>query len=101
MPDSRRKIKILCLHVFLVLPLLFGIYYFTLAPGEWQGVDETVVEKVAREHGRVAGRPLMDPGQGDLPLFLFLIAGAVGGFAAGYYWRTLTERKRGAEIKDP
>jgi len=31
--------------------------------------------------------------QGDLPLFLFLVAGVVGGFAAGYYWKTLMVEK--------
>ena len=65
---------------------------------KWPGVDEAVVEKVAREHGREAKPPLIDPGQGDLLLFLFLAAGAVGGFAAGFYWRKLTEnntRKKG------
>lgn len=93
MPERKRKLKILCLHVFLVLPLLFGIYYLTLAPGEWKGVDEAVVEKVAGEYGRKPGAPVIDPGDGDLLLFVFLLAGAVGGFAAGYYWRMLTERK--------
>jgi hypothetical protein len=31
--------------------------------------------------------------QGDLPLFIFLVAGAAGGFAAGYYWRMLSAEK--------
>ncbi len=62
-------------------------------PGEkWQGVDESVVEKVAREHGREVARPLIDTDQGDMLLFVFLAAGAVGGFAAGYSWRMLMER---------
>lgn len=93
MPEKKRSVKILCLHVFLILPLLFGIYYLTLAPKEWKGVDEAVVEKVASEHGREARGPLIDPGRGDLLLFVFLLAGVGAGFAAGYYWRTLTDRK--------
>jgi|SRR5271169_2466038 len=68
---------------------------FCLSPGicaeKWQGVDESVVEKYAKEHGREAAKPLINIDQGDLPLFLFLLAGTVGGFAAGYYWRKLTE----------
>lgn len=63
-------------------------------PGKWAGVDETVVEKYAREHGREPKPPVINTERGDLPLFLFLVSGAVGGFAAGYYWRMLTEKKR-------
>lgn len=59
---------------------------------KWPGVDETVVEKIASEHGRQARRPLINTEQGDLLLFMFLLAGAIGGFAAGYYWRMLTEK---------
>nr|WP_236021600.1 cobalt ABC transporter permease [Geomesophilobacter sediminis] len=61
--------------------------------GKWSGVDEAVVEKIAKEHGREAHAPLLDPGNGDLLLFAFLLAGAAGGFAAGYYWRTLFKGK--------
>ena len=56
---------------------------------KWTGVDEAVIEKVAKEHGREASAPLINMEHGDLPLFLFLIAGALGGFAAGYYWKSL------------
>ena len=34
------------------------------------------------------------PVEGDLQLFLFLLAGTVGGFVAGYYWRVLLEGKQ-------
>jgi cobalt/nickel transport protein len=59
----------------------------------WPGVDESVVEKFAREHGREARKPLINTDQGDLLLFAFLLAGTAGGFAAGYYWRMLLEGK--------
>jgi cobalt/nickel transport system permease protein len=62
---------------------------------KWAGVDEAVIEKVAKEHGREASEPLINMKQGDLSLFLFLVAGALGGFAAGYYWRILVVEKRG------
>ena len=62
--------------------------------GKWPGVDEAVVEKLAREHGRPPREPLINTDQGDLLLFLFLLAGTVGGFAAGYYWRVLSEGRR-------
>ena len=60
---------------------------------KWPGVDKAVVEKVANEHGREARSPLINTDQGDLLLFVFLIAGAISGFAAGYYWRALMVEK--------
>jgi len=60
---------------------------------KWSGVDESVVEKYAKEHGREARSPLINTDQGDLLLFVFLLAGAVGGFVAGYYWRTLLDQR--------
>ncbi len=62
--------------------------------GKWVGVDEAVIEKIAGEHGREAKEPLIGDDQGDILLFLFLLAGAVGGFVAGYYWRVLITEKR-------
>ncbi len=57
--------------------------------GKWGGVDEAVVEKYAKEHGREVKEPFINTDQGDLLLFVFLLAGTIGGFAAGYYWRVL------------
>ena len=79
-----------------VLFLLFAIHFslFTavvLAEEKWQGVDESVVKKIAKEHGREAKEPLINTDQGDLLLFVFLVAGTIGGFIAGYSWRKLTE----------
>ncbi len=65
----------------------------TVAADKWPGVDESVVEKYAKEHGREPHEPLINTDQGDMLLFVFLMAGVAGGFAAGYYWRVLTERK--------
>jgi hypothetical protein len=64
-----------------------------VSAAKWSGVDETVVEKYAEEHGRPGKDPLINTDQGDLLLFMFLIGGLIGGFAAGYYWRMLTENK--------
>lgn len=69
-----------------------------LASDKWGGVDESVVEKYAEEHGRIARGPFINTDQGDLLLFVFLLAGAIGGFTAGYYWRVLMEG--GAKKKD-
>lgn len=84
-------------HIIFIIILLFTIHFslFTVvcASDKWQGVDESVVEKYAKEYGREARKPFINTDQGDLLLFVFLVAGTVGGFAAGYYWRVLTERK--------
>jgi len=85
-----------------VMLVLFLVWTILLAAPvsaseKWPGVDEAVVEKIAREHGREAVNPLINTDQGDMLLFVFLIAGAAGGFAAGYYWRTLTAAGAGGK----
>ena len=62
------------------------------AASTWAGVDETVIEKYAEEAGRSARKPLINTDQGDLLLFVFLVAGAIGGFVAGYSYRSLIQR---------
>lgn len=64
---------------------------------DWKGVDETVVERFAEQAGRPASRPVLDTGQGDLLLFVFLLAGATGGFTAGYFFHRLfgSDARRG------
>jgi hypothetical protein len=62
-------------------------------PSRWPGVDEAVVERVASAAGHERWRTFLD-GTGDLPLFLFLCAGIVGGFALGYGYRALFVRER-------
>ncbi|MCI4626968.1 MAG: hypothetical protein L3V56_13565 [Candidatus Magnetoovum sp. WYHC-5] len=66
---------------------------------KWTGVDESVVEKVAMEHGRQAREPFINTDQGDLLLFVFLLAGAIGGFVAGYSWRKLIEEGKKSALK--
>ncbi len=95
MPNRKRRLKVFLLHLIILPTVLYVFYFFTLAPQQqWQGVDEKVVEKIAKEHGRQARRPFLDPGEGDLLLFAFLIAGVIGGFGAGYWWRSLMAEKR-------
>lgn len=65
-----------------------------VAAEKWPGVDEAVVNRIAREHGRPEKPALIPGAEGDLQLFLFLLAGAAGGFVAGYYWRVLLEGRR-------
>lgn len=81
------KIALVCLLFSVFCPLS------AFSSEKWPGVDESVVEKYAKEQGRQAHEPLINTDQGDLLLFVFLIAGTVGGFAAGYYWRILMVEK--------
>lgn len=60
---------------------------------KWPGVDETVIEKFASEAGRKAWVPFINTDQGDLLLFVFLLAGVVGGFVLGYFYRKLFSKK--------
>jgi cobalt/nickel transport protein len=89
---SKWNWKMVLLHALALPVLVYGVHYFSITPKSWMGVDEAVVEKIAREHGREARPPIIDPGSGDLLLFAFLLAGACGGFAAGYYWRELVKK---------
>lgn len=67
---------------------------FLYAGDKWPGIDEAVVKKIARDHGRDESPSLIPAAEGDLQLFMFLMAGTVGGFVAGYYWRVLLEGKK-------
>ncbi|MGA2734902.1 MAG: cobalt ABC transporter permease [Syntrophobacteraceae bacterium] len=74
------------LILFLALGLYFGL---RISDCKWAGVDESVVGKFAIEANRPPQEPLINIERGDLPLLLFLLAGASGGFTAGYYFRGL------------
>lgn len=96
---AKGKSKLLALQLcsavlFLTLcPLPFAFCHSDFSADKWTGVDESVVERISREHGRESCDPLINTDQGDLLLFVFLLAGAAGGFAAGYFWRVLIEGK--------
>jgi hypothetical protein len=85
-----QKSGITCLILLATCYLLLAT---AVCAAEWPGVDESVVEKYAEEHGRTAREPFINTDQGDVLLFMFLIGGIIGGFAAGYYWRMLTENR--------
>lgn len=95
--DKKAKFLNFLISQLLTLCLLFTVHcsLFTavFAADKWPGVDESVVEKYAKEHGREAKAPLINTDQGDLLLFVFLLAGAAGGFTAGYCWRELTHNR--------
>jgi hypothetical protein len=56
---------------------------------KWSGVDDAVVNHFAEKAGRPAQEAYINVGRGDMQLFFFLLAGALGGFVAGYHYREL------------
>lgn len=85
-----RRLFLLCLLLSIVTTPVFAT---DNVEEKWKGVDESVIERIAKDHGREAKEPLINTDTGDLLLFVFLVAGAVGGFVAGYYWRILLETR--------
>jgi hypothetical protein len=78
------------LTISLLAALALGAYWLLRhSSGAWDGVDETVVGKYARQAGHPPRKPYINTDQGDLLLFAFLIAGVCGGFVGGYYFREL------------
>ena len=68
---------------------------------KWPGVDETVVEKYAKELGRAPRAPYINTDQGDLLLFLFTLSGCIGGFTMGYFWhKVFVAGKKDREPED-
>lgn len=90
-----QRLKVQGIASVLLLFALIATPFTALAEEKkWEGVDESVVGKVAKEHGREAWKPFINTDQGDLLLFLFLVGGAIGGFVMGYYWRDLFDPKK-------
>jgi hypothetical protein len=90
------------LILLFAIVLLSGSICATGRAASWSGVDETVIEKFAEKAGRRAWEPFINTDQGDLLLFVFLLAGAAGGFAAGYWFRVLfPPRRKNAVSSEP
>lgn len=95
-PDILRSLGVIkkaipvCIFILCLSALLFTSQAaFAEEQSKWPGVDVNVVEKIAQEQGRPAWTPFINTDQGDLLLFVFLLAGASGGFMAGFCWRKL------------
>lgn len=86
--------KKILLLIGLSIGFCVGLYVGMHQKNVWHGVDETVVEKYAAEAGRKPAPPLINTDQGDLLLFLFLTAGAVGGFLGGCCFREMFPSKK-------
>lgn len=78
------------LKIAVVMAVGLGVFAGAAYASEpWEGVDDTVVGKFAREAGHPPSKALIDTDRGDLLLFCFLVSGAAGGFIAGYTFRGL------------
>lgn len=62
--------------------------------GKWGGLDEVVIEGIAKAKGREP-KAFLEL-EGDLELFAFSLFFGISGFIAGYYWRKLLSEKRSA-----
>ena len=87
-----------------LIPIIAGLLFLgptclTGRTASWSGVDETVIVKFAEKAGRTAREPFINTDQGDLLLFVFLLAGAVAGFAAGYWFRVLFPPRRRKHVE--
>ncbi|HIJ59396.1 MAG TPA: cobalt transporter [Nitrospirae bacterium] len=87
-------VKLFLIFTLIIALLNSFVFANEKADEKWKGVDEVIIEKIAKEHGREPSEPIINTEQGDLLLFLFLLAGLLGGFAMGYYWRIILEQKR-------
>ncbi len=87
--------KSLMTGLLVLIAAILTWFAFAGTPGKWPGVDENVVERIAEEAGRPAREPFINTDQGDILLFVFLTAGAVGGFIGGYQYRKLFGEDRG------
>ena len=61
--------------------------------GAWTGIDVSVVGKYATKYGRPPRDPYINTDQGDLLLFVFTIAGVIGGFIIGFNVRKIFYEK--------
>ncbi len=73
--------------------LLGTLVLFSLGKsGSWEGVDVAVVGQQAEQLGAIVRPPTINI-QGDLLLFAFVMAGAMGGFVIGYLWRGFFQKR--------
>ena len=93
-------LKVLTLIATSVLLVTLSLQPSAFPSDKWSGVDESVVKKIAQEQGRKAWEPIINTDQGDLLLFVFLLAGAIGGFIAGYYWRILMVERPASRLRE-
>ncbi len=83
-----KRLRTLLIIVVLAAAPLGRLPLAHAADAGWEGTDDKV-EEIAKAAGHPAREPYINLVQGDMGLFVFLLAGAVGGFVAGYNFRKL------------
>lgn len=100
-------LRLRCFMLALILPALFVAVSLAGAPAEkkeataaqtsedgaWTGIDVSIVGKYAEKYGRPPREPYINTDKGDLLLFVFTLAGVVGGFIIGFNARKLFYEK--------
>lgn len=66
--------------------------------GPWTGTDVSIVGKYATKYGRPPRDPYINTDKGDLLLFVFTIAGVIGGFVIGFHARKLFYENNPGEL---
>lgn len=84
--------------LFMFLLIAVNIKMVKAAEEKWPGVDSAVVEKYAKRFGVEPKEPFINTDQGDLLLFIFTLAGTVGGFVMGYNFRKIFKEKQNGSI---
>ena len=102
------RYKVNILYIVFIIPVLFSSLLFaeeriekkdlpvvaqTNEKGAWTGIDVSVVGKYATKYGRPPRDPYINTDKGDLLLFVFTIAGVVGGFVIGFNVRKIFYEK--------
>lgn len=90
--------KIFISVFFITLFALILVKNLYCAEEKWPGVDSAVVEKYAKQYGRETREPLINTDQGDLLLFIFTLAGCIGGFVMGYNFRKIFKEKEDVNL---
>lgn len=99
--------RLRCVTPTLILLALFAAVTFAEAPvekkdapsaqtkedGAWTGIDVSIVGKYAEKYGRPPRKPYINTDKGDMLLFVFTVAGVVGGFIIGFNARKLFYEK--------
>ncbi|GJQ49530.1 MAG: hypothetical protein HKUEN01_19160 [Candidatus Kuenenia stuttgartiensis] len=70
-----------------------GTIHSVEGEGAWTGIDVSIVGKYASQYGRPPRDPYINTDQGDLLLFVFTIAGVIGGFVIGFNARKIFYEK--------
>ena len=65
----------------------------TSGKGAWTGIDVSIVGKYATKYGHPPRDPYINTDKGDLLIFVFAIAGVIGGFIIGFNVRRLFYEK--------